>query len=762
VCAGLAFGLLGWASRASAQCPYQATQGQGTIVPGDTDTSNHIDDGQTLITLPFSWSLYGVPYTDVNVCSNGNLQFGTPSGTFPAAYNNDCLPSTTQVTGPMICPHWDDLRTDIGTTGIFTSVSGTAPDRIFNIEWRAVYFSNTAQTANFEARLYEGQSRFDFIYGQVDQAGTSATIGLQASGAGPFTQFACGTGGITSGMMLSFACPSSYPPSCSLTTSLDHGAAGTVLSAFARVALGAGPTSTGLTVTLDAGPINGGTVNLHDDGVAPDVAAGDNIYSGSATVGAAAVTGSQTLTSTVHDAQARTSTCTARFSVLPTGCNGEEEPCGVNYPDTFDGGCNSTPYVWAMANLNADYCGSCANSTSYRDTDWWLFTLPATANGIIVAGSAQFAAQCFIAASTCPFALISPVQTSGSNGDISFTYGPLAPGGSYTFFISPQGFDGSAVCGQNDTYNFRLTATQFGACCSGTSCQITNSPACASSGGTFAGMGTDCGGGSYNITSSSGTFVDISGTGTQEPITSACDDCCADVPLPFAFSLFGNAYNDVWISSNGNLQFGTTPNTAFVNDSPPTTAAPNNAIYPLWDDLYFTTGGIYYQTDGTAPTRRFTVAWINRQQYARVGTSETFECILYEGSNNIEFRYGTLDADAGGEQGPGGSDYTVGVENSDGTVAFTIMGSELGTGNTARMVTFVPGVNPCVPTACWPDFNCDGDTGTDADIEAFFACIAGVCPPPPCNHTADFNGDGDAGTDADIEAFFRVLAGGHC
>ena len=60
------------------------------------------------------------------------------------------------------------------------------------------------------------------------------------------------------------------------------------------------------------------------------------------------------------------------------------------------------------------------------------------------------------------------------------------------------------------------------------------------------------------------------------------------------------------------------------------------------------------------------------------------------------------------------------------------------------------------------DFNCDGDTGTDADIEAFFACLAGTCPGAPCTSTADFNGDGDTGTDADIEAFFRVLAGATC
>ncbi|GEM_PF-4442443 len=58
------------------------------------------------------------------------------------------------------------------------------------------------------------------------------------------------------------------------------------------------------------------------------------------------------------------------------------------------------------------------------------------------------------------------------------------------------------------------------------------------------------------------------------------------------------------------------------------------------------------------------------------------------------------------------------------------------------------------------DFNNDGDIGTDADIEAFFACLAGNCPPTGCS--ADFNADGDTGTDADIESFFRVLSGGSC
>jgi hypothetical protein len=63
---------------------------------------------------------------------------------------------------------------------------------------------------------------------------------------------------------------------------------------------------------------------------------------------------------------------------------------------------------------------------------------------------------------------------------------------------------------------------------------------------------------------------------------------------------------------------------------------------------------------------------------------------------------------------------------------------------------------------CTSDFNGDGDFGTDADIEAFFACLSGSCC-GTCNpHGSDFNDDGDFGTDADIESFFRVLAGGPC
>ncbi len=179
---------------------YTITESMDAVIePGDTDIGNHCDDCTTTIALPFDYTLYDQTYSSVNVSSNGNLQFVSNSAAFAIA----CLP--TSALNFAILGHWDDLRTDTAGSGIFTSVSGSAPDRIFNIEWRTTYFSGSGN-ANFEIRLYEGQTRFDVIYGTVDQAGTSATVGVQGGTGtgGLFTQYECNTGGLTSGLQLAF------------------------------------------------------------------------------------------------------------------------------------------------------------------------------------------------------------------------------------------------------------------------------------------------------------------------------------------------------------------------------------------------------------------------------------------------------------------------------------------------------------------------------------------------------------------------------
>ena len=120
-------------------CPpqnhYDIAQIGGSIVPGTMDTGNHCDDCTTTIALPFSYTLYDQTYTSANVDSNGTLQFVNPLSIF----TNTCLPDTSRTY--IVFPYWDDLRTDINSgDGIFTSITGSAPNRIFNIEWRATYF----------------------------------------------------------------------------------------------------------------------------------------------------------------------------------------------------------------------------------------------------------------------------------------------------------------------------------------------------------------------------------------------------------------------------------------------------------------------------------------------------------------------------------------------------------------------------------------------------------------------------------------------
>ena len=192
-------------------CPptqYVIAPGADAIVPGTTDTGNHADDGDTAVALPFSFKLYGNTYNSVNVNSNGRLDFVTVNE--PLGYITQCLPALTPNVGPYdytIFGLWEDMRTDSqtgcsgfpgGQCGIFTSVSGVAPNRIFNIEWRTVLFNNTASRQNFEVRLYENSvatsQRFDVILGALNVTGANHSYisGVKATATrGFFTQDFC-------------------------------------------------------------------------------------------------------------------------------------------------------------------------------------------------------------------------------------------------------------------------------------------------------------------------------------------------------------------------------------------------------------------------------------------------------------------------------------------------------------------------------------------------------------------------------------------
>ncbi len=154
----------------------------------------------------------------MNVASNGSVDFvGTQT---PFTTGCITLPSSSWTTA--VFPYDDDLRTDVGLSGcstwangcgIFTSVSGSAPNRQLHIVWQAVHFADNTATANFEVRLYEGCSdHFDVIYGATSDMGSGEFSGVQASAAGPATQFSCGTATLTSGLDVTYACGATPTP----------------------------------------------------------------------------------------------------------------------------------------------------------------------------------------------------------------------------------------------------------------------------------------------------------------------------------------------------------------------------------------------------------------------------------------------------------------------------------------------------------------------------------------------------------------------
>ena len=90
-----------------------------------------------------------------------------------------------------------------GTTyGIFTSITGSAPNRIFNVEYRTAYYNSggAGVPLNYEVRLYEGQTAFDVIYGTVPPtftppAARNLSVGAQRTNTTQFTLEGCDTTG---------------------------------------------------------------------------------------------------------------------------------------------------------------------------------------------------------------------------------------------------------------------------------------------------------------------------------------------------------------------------------------------------------------------------------------------------------------------------------------------------------------------------------------------------------------------------------------
>ncbi len=174
----------------------------------------------------------------------------------------------------------------------------------------------------------------------------------------------------------------------------------------------------------------------------------------------------------------------------------------------------------------------------------------------------------------------------------------------------------------------------------------------------------------YTVNSVPGYFVDISTTGTRVLPQLVDEDAKGAVPIGFDIEYFGRPFNSVTITSNGYLTFGIDIEPG--NTPLPSTAGPDSLIAVFWDDLdpsLNPSADIYYETQGAAPDRRFIVTWKEIPLKADPASRLTFQTILFEGSNEIQYQYLSM-TDSSGTTGAGrvsGSSASIGIENIDGT-----------------------------------------------------------------------------------------------
>jgi hypothetical protein len=167
------------------------------------------DDQAVNVDLPFTFIYFGNYYQNINISSNGNIHFGYLS----SAFNNVAIPNT-KVPNAMIAAFWDDLDPSLGGA-IYIGVSGTAPNRIFIIEWRNVAHAKGSLTngATFEIQLFEGTNHIwllyqDTIFGSPKfDNGITATSGVENSTGRDGNQYSYNTAVLTINKVIHYWSP---------------------------------------------------------------------------------------------------------------------------------------------------------------------------------------------------------------------------------------------------------------------------------------------------------------------------------------------------------------------------------------------------------------------------------------------------------------------------------------------------------------------------------------------------------------------------
>ncbi len=204
------------------------------------------DDSSVNVPVGFTFNHYGVPFTSVNVSSNGFLTFTAAGAT---TYSNTLIPGLA-VPNDLIAPFWDDLNPTVSGQ-VYSILQGVAPYRKLTIEWLNIglFGGSALETASFEVTLYESTDQIvvrylDTIFGGtmfIHDNGASATVGVEDGAGLHGTQYSFNQPVLTDNSAILFT-----PATTSISDIKVNGVDGPVIvpaatNILATVALAPGP-----------------------------------------------------------------------------------------------------------------------------------------------------------------------------------------------------------------------------------------------------------------------------------------------------------------------------------------------------------------------------------------------------------------------------------------------------------------------------------------------------------------------------------------
>ena len=157
------------------------------------------------------------------------------------------------------------------------------------------------------------------------------------------------------------------------------------------------------------------------------------------------------------------------------------------------------------------------------------------------------------------------------------------------------------------------------------------------------------------------TFTDISATGTNLNLV---DDSNIGLVLPFPLFYQSAIVNNINVSNNGYVLLNTLTGTFGYDMS-----NSNNGLYPFIQDMgtAIAPAGVYQQTIGTAPNRKYIIQWNDLQHYVSFGQvasndGATFQLVIEEAT--MEFYYLYNDVMMGNPAWNNGADAEIGIRGT--------------------------------------------------------------------------------------------------